>query len=1429
MVVNFANYDAHERPILILKNAGGTSLGVIGNATDVKADIRFNETSTLEFTVPFAVDGIETPFYDDISGLRVVELLGIGRFILVNPTETGDGVQRSKKCKAYSLEYEFAFKKISLPKDTYNLWNPAVPDNTLLQIILELMPSWSVGYVSPTLYNKWRTFEIQNENLYNLIKGTAQQSYNCIFDFDTMDRLINVLDVSVDADTAEVYISTENLAKSIEISEDTENIFTRLDINGADGVDIRDVNPDGTNKIINLDYYMNTQNFSQSIINKYNAWKETYEESRQPYYILSVEYSMEVVRKVTEEAKLSDLKHELVGLENVQGVTIQAIAQNLSSQSALDECNANIASKQAEIVAKENEISAIESTISDIFSQLYDIRDECDFESYFTADEYLQIDRYIRDGEISESSFVISEYESFNGDNVSETLINALVEVQCDDYESIGEYSNKTIYDIGGGSIEIGESLSVSIISAVLEISTGNKALMTARVSSGTYDDLRFNNACISVIGSVSNVAPGSGLITFTATSAYLYLTFDTSEYEKMSVSWDLYRYGVENIEKLSQPAYTFKVESANFFSIEEFESFRNSIELGKKIYIARDDGVVLKPICIGVELSYDDPSSINMLFGDKYVSSDSTFRLVDLLNQSVSMGKNVELSKYAYSAFVDSGAKESIKGIISSALDVAKNAIMSSSEQAISWDGSGIRLRKWTSSSHSQYDNEQIWMVNNSIVMTSDGWQTAEMAIGKFYDENLGACWGIVAPRIVGTMIAGSDLVIESELKDGGISTFRVDADGCRLYNSQFEVHNDTSHIVLSPDLGIALGAYPVYTTSSGVKTLNANNAKFWVDTDGNLHFKGTLHGTDGEFTGSVVATSLTIRKNGADVSADDYIDSRVEDITDVITGDLGDLVDAVTAKTTTFYGSTQPSSANANDIWYDTANGRIKRYSGSAWVDITTNALKAALDAASDAQSTADSKIRTFAQQTQPSNLTASDVGDLWIDTDDNNKLYRWSGYSWVAYRDGTIQSIANGETGIYFANSSVGSVSLNNSVGLKIIGTDNAYFQAKNNAMGFFKNDGTAMLYYQNGNMVLSGVIQAAGGYIGGSGGWVIGNNCIYNGSASALGASGGIFMGNSGISVGSAIIMKPDGTFIIRGDSVNDDDSNYVLKIVPEETIEEDSEYASDTVYHMYLGNITFDDSFVLPVEHGGTGGIDRNSIGNMVGYYRVMNTDDIDNIENPMNGDLCALYSEGQEGASISGTRGSVTIRTWDSFKPSSAKWGECSQAYWQVSSLASESVSTSYARVGVGSSPSGACAVRIPMSITVTNAPNGISSVTVKFSANNKPSGATRDIPSKLESSVKVSLCNSSGVIYGTTTFKPNSTVSNTLRSYTVTITCSTPVTTGSYYIAFHTRTTKTLTWIQVSSVSIPSTEVGASAGLYLRTGNEWVALMSPR
>ena len=74
--------------------------------------------------------------------------------------------------------------------------------------------------------------------------------------------------------------------------------------------------------------------------------------------------------------------------------------------------------------------------------------------------------------------------------------------------------------------------------------------------------------------------------------------------------------------------------------------------------------------------------------------------------------------------------------------------------------------------------------------------------------------------------------------------------------------------------------------------------------------------------------------------------------------------------------------------------------------WIIIDSTNIQLALDNAATAQSTADGKIISFYQDEPP---TAEGIGDLWIDTNDSKKLYRWDGADWILVQSTKIDALA------------------------------------------------------------------------------------------------------------------------------------------------------------------------------------------------------------------------------------------------------------------------------------------------------------------------------------------------------------------------------------------------------------------------------------
>lgn len=102
---------------------------------------------------------------------------------------------------------------------------------------------------------------------------------------------------------------------------------------------------------------------------------------------------------------------------------------------------------------------------------------------------------------------------------------------------------------------------------------------------------------------------------------------------------------------------------------------------------------------------------------------------------------------------------------------------------------------------------------------------------------------------------------------------------------------------------------------------------------------------------------------------------------------------------KVITFYQATAPTAEATGDLWIDTDDDRLYRWSGSQWIEIQDVDISTAIANAATAQTTADGKIVSFYVDEPP---TAEGEGDLWFDTNDNKKPYRWSGSAWVEVQD-------------------------------------------------------------------------------------------------------------------------------------------------------------------------------------------------------------------------------------------------------------------------------------------------------------------------------------------------------------------------------------------------------------------------------------------
>ena len=123
-------------------------------------------------------------------------------------------------------------------------------------------------------------------------------------------------------------------------------------------------------------------------------------------------------------------------------------------------------------------------------------------------------------------------------------------------------------------------------------------------------------------------------------------------------------------------------------------------------------------------------------------------------------------------------------------------------------------------------------------------------------------------------------------------------------------------------------------------------------------------------------------------------------------ITG-TSELVDDANLKTNIFAQATEPVASSTGDLWFDTTDNinLLHRWDGASWIEVQDKAITTALNDAANAQDTADGKIVSFFQNDMPVGGT---LGDLWFDLDDNKKLYRHDGVTFVETDDARIGTL-------------------------------------------------------------------------------------------------------------------------------------------------------------------------------------------------------------------------------------------------------------------------------------------------------------------------------------------------------------------------------------------------------------------------------------
>lgn len=271
------------------------------------------------------VDGeyVESAGYEKLKDHMTIYLEGLDYFQLQEPSLQNDnGRYEYKACEAYSDEKTFEdkdMKGLSFNKGTKDSMEMLATNNvddmgyakeyitfcndrnhelSLMHLVLDRVPGWSVGYIDPTIKNEKYSFEADNTNAYAFLNTTVANVVKCVFYFDTINRTVSAYAKENIGKDTNIFIGWRNALNMLKMTPQADTMYNALTIQGDEELDITRVNY-GRSQIYNLDYYLTTNYFPQETIDKVKAWQK-WQTDNHDTYIENGKKSAEYQAKIDE-------------------------------------------------------------------------------------------------------------------------------------------------------------------------------------------------------------------------------------------------------------------------------------------------------------------------------------------------------------------------------------------------------------------------------------------------------------------------------------------------------------------------------------------------------------------------------------------------------------------------------------------------------------------------------------------------------------------------------------------------------------------------------------------------------------------------------------------------------------------------------------------------------------------------------------------------------------------------------------------------------------------------------------------------------------------------------------------------------------------------------------------------------------------------
>lgn len=665
---------------------------------------KFNDLDEITFTVDKYItlrdgESVKSNGYDNIHAFMEVYIEDIGYFQIREPEISNEINKETKTVTGVSIATELLQKdlvgftvntsttaslemladnninSLGYPNEYITFYNPTNKQLSLLDLVLEKAVGWSVGTIDDFLKNQRYSFDNINENIFSFLTKTLSSTARCIFTFDTINKTVSAYSENHIGNDTGIVIAERNLLNSVNVQCDSDNIYTRINVQGKDSLNFADINY-GDTHIFNLDYYSNLSYMNQDLIDALKTWQKARNDNRDSYIsdVTTYQGYIEQISEIDNKVPTNGV------LNNWDNMSIDELNKNLTYYNSLI--------KEFQIVAQNTHPKAGETeytgNLDDYIPSRLKADGTVDHDAYMNdldgqgKETYREIITYVIPNiEIAIENFDLTkdEKKDYFEDYLTDWDLYGLVELKAkqssyeDQISTLKAYQkdwseltkeekashgdNEITYNQYHNEYKKLDGYIKAIKSKAAELQTQKDNLVDNR------DTLSKSLATIRNNMSITGGRNVNGVFVKWFTDSQLQtvnLLFHDTDYtnenilvtklnsfsERLNIEKELYKDAEDELSELAVPQHTFSCTLDNLLAMDEFSRWHNDFKIGNFITLEVSEDVFTRLRLISITYNpFIKTNDLSVEFSNMVTGKGGRNDFSYIFDKAISASKN--------------------------------------------------------------------------------------------------------------------------------------------------------------------------------------------------------------------------------------------------------------------------------------------------------------------------------------------------------------------------------------------------------------------------------------------------------------------------------------------------------------------------------------------------------------------------------------------------------------------------------------------------------------------------------------------------------------------------------------------------------------------------------------------------------------------